>query len=478
MTTGPETPKSRKRGRPRADEGESHRATPGKKPRLSISKPASSTPKTRKSATSAISGPLNYGHPTAAGRRGQSNEKNESVDHQAREISDSEDERQSKGSLPKKGQPNGRGVRSSAGKKPDCVYEFPGSDDELSTPAVDRTQTSKNSQDRHRPVTSTQEGSVPKKRGRPKRSTTLDSAETHPEGTSLGETTPKQRPARRSAEVSANGAVPDNDLGASGREADRRFGSLRSPNCLERGEQGANEPNTEPRKLKGILTPRKMATEDRRRKSVAFKDGKEGAHAEVYFEDLPSKPVKAPAQSARKSTVVQPVKGSRANTEADEDDDEVCTICSKPDSAPPNEILFCDGCDMAVHQVCYGVSIIPEGDWLCRGCSQDDAVNPQGPASQKMLAPTVKSEDQAPDIPNFEQHLRSMQRVLLDRCTGRRRIKLRGEDEAYDKATQLIEQTIVAGEGNSMLVIGARGSGKTTVGDIISGGANNLLTGL
>lgn len=34
-----------------------------------------------------------------------------------------------------------------------------------------------------------------------------------------------------------------------------------------------------------------------------------------------------------------------------------------------NAILLCDGCDIAVHQACYGITNIPEGDWFCDGCA-------------------------------------------------------------------------------------------------------------
>ena len=36
-----------------------------------------------------------------------------------------------------------------------------------------------------------------------------------------------------------------------------------------------------------------------------------------------------------------------------EDDGELCRICLRGHSSPGNLIVFCDGCDMAVHQLCW-----------------------------------------------------------------------------------------------------------------------------
>lgn len=33
-----------------------------------------------------------------------------------------------------------------------------------------------------------------------------------------------------------------------------------------------------------------------------------------------------------------------------------------------NEMVFCDSCDICVHQACYGIQNIPAGSWLCHPC--------------------------------------------------------------------------------------------------------------
>lgn len=46
-----------------------------------------------------------------------------------------------------------------------------------------------------------------------------------------------------------------------------------------------------------------------------------------------------------------------------------CLVCDGDVSSPGNHIVFCERCDLAVHQQCYGVPVIPDGDWFCDSCA-------------------------------------------------------------------------------------------------------------
>ncbi|XP_007501100.1 protein Jade-3 isoform X1 [Monodelphis domestica] len=50
------------------------------------------------------------------------------------------------------------------------------------------------------------------------------------------------------------------------------------------------------------------------------------------------------------------------------DEDVICDVCRSPDSEEGNDMVFCDKCNICVHQACYGILKVPEGSWLCRTC--------------------------------------------------------------------------------------------------------------
>ncbi|XP_051567431.1 protein Jade-3 [Myxocyprinus asiaticus] len=57
------------------------------------------------------------------------------------------------------------------------------------------------------------------------------------------------------------------------------------------------------------------------------------------------------------------------------DEDVICDVCRSPDSEEGNDMVFCDKCNICVHQACYGIVKVPLGNWLCRTCVL--GINPQ-----------------------------------------------------------------------------------------------------
>lgn len=56
------------------------------------------------------------------------------------------------------------------------------------------------------------------------------------------------------------------------------------------------------------------------------------------------------------------------HAEEEEENDAICEVCGDGNSDFGNMILFCDGCNAAVHQGCYDVTTLPKGDWFCNVC--------------------------------------------------------------------------------------------------------------
>ena len=47
-----------------------------------------------------------------------------------------------------------------------------------------------------------------------------------------------------------------------------------------------------------------------------------------------------------------------------------CCVCADDSGYSDNQLVYCDGheCLVAVHQGCYGIITVPEGNWYCKVC--------------------------------------------------------------------------------------------------------------
>ena len=105
------------------------------------------------------------------------------------------------------------------------------------------------------------------------------------------------------------------------------------------------------------------------------------------------------------------------------------------------------------------------------------ATGEESPIQGAVQDPTTHASSQSDAEDSLESHTSELQQLIsqdpraltelkthiLSGLTGQRRLPLISLSSPYQKVHQLVSQTVLAGEGNSMLIIGSRGSGKTTL---------------
>ncbi|XP_002989242.2 uncharacterized protein LOC9650015 isoform X1 [Selaginella moellendorffii] len=77
----------------------------------------------------------------------------------------------------------------------------------------------------------------------------------------------------------------------------------------------------------------------------------------------------SPVSKRRKAALVTPDTITTVISPVDIEEEDQCHVCSSGDSDAWNQIIFCESCNVAVHQECYGVQSIPDGQWLCSWCA-------------------------------------------------------------------------------------------------------------
>jgi hypothetical protein len=142
----------------------------------------------------------------------------------------------------------------------------------------------------------------------------------------------------------------------------------------------SNSINQEPQTLSGVRSPKSsvlVSSPAPKKRSSSAKSLVSKALSLVPSE--PSKAVtksisdsKKPTQELPKPGEIKPrsvLRGLVFNPHDGLDEqDTACNVCFNPESYEEDEILFCDRCNVAVHQSCYGVRKIPDGQWFCDRC--------------------------------------------------------------------------------------------------------------
>mmetsp|Transcript_14888 Transcript_14888/g.36135 ORF Transcript_14888/g.36135 Transcript_14888/m.36135 type:complete len:2037 (+) Transcript_14888:2150-8260(+) len=83
----------------------------------------------------------------------------------------------------------------------------------------------------------------------------------------------------------------------------------------------------------------------------------------------------------------------------EQDMNAVCSICGDGDVTPDNQILFCEACDIPIHQMCYGVEKVPEGDYYCVACKHFKRDKMKEDANSRALTSSTRAREPLPVLP-------------------------------------------------------------------------------
>ena len=100
---------------------------------------------------------------------------------------------------------------------------------------------------------------------------------------------------------------------------------------------------------------------------------------------------------------------------------------------------------------------------LQQGPSLRDTDKPTDQITTPVVLPDYADEFQKLCGSSYRGKVRTLSKIVLEKLAGKRLVPVKALQTEYQKIYQLIEHTIVSGEGNSILILGSRGSGKTTM---------------
>ncbi|KAJ5599295.1 hypothetical protein N7450_000362 [Penicillium hetheringtonii] len=242
----------------------------------------------------------------------------------------------------------------------------------------------------------------------------------------------------QSSQAAGDDSEEDEDYRGPRKSASRRQ-STRGNNKVPAGLNGndAQEPETPSRgdSFKAAATPR--STRARKSAQKPKQSSPDEAEAdddddEMEIESPQLKPSVSRTRS-RRST-------ARGRSQRDENTEEL-------DRSPSPE--YHDGLD----------------DLVTMQLQQDLQNQPEVQEVAEVVEPLPDYAEKLQTLCNSGYHdeIRVLTTTILEKLSGKRQIPLQGLEPEYNKVNHLIEQTVTVGEGNSMLLLGSRGCGKTAM---------------